>query len=165
MIVKSAVSTRVKKDALFKGTLLAGIGMMILIGGSVFLTREHLSVYGFLIFGLGIGLVTWGMIPYRRLVRLENSPDEIHVNEDHTWIYYIKGKKTLEIPEETIESVNYLSKNSEYGLCLKLRKEPTKKVKVHSPLWQSSHSGKFGCDIFLPYFTERSCTMLKTDSK
>lgn len=139
MIVRSAVSTQIKKSTLFRGTLLACIGMLILIGGSVFLSREQLSVYGFLLFIGGIAFVTWGMIPYRRLSRIENSPREIHVDEK-TWSYHVKGKKTMEIPRDSIKSINYFSHPSRYGICLRLKNSQ---------------------QVFFPYFTERSFHLLK----
>lgn len=158
MIVKTAVGTQHKKDALLKGILLAGLGMLILIGGSVLLTQEQLSQYGFFIFAIGIAIVSYGMIPYRKIVRLENLPDEIHVNEDHTWVYYRGGKKVAEIPKETIESASFITHDPNYGICVSLKKNPVAKVKVCAEA--KLQVNKFGCDLFLPYFTERAVNQL-----
>lgn len=162
MIVKTAVNSQLKKDALLRGSLLAGLGMLILIGGSIILTQEQLEQYGFFIFVGGIALVTFGMIPYRKLVRLENSPDEIHVNDDHAWVYYRKGKKIAEIPREAIESSDFVAHDPDYGICVQLKKNPPSKVKVFMPDAQLQMN-KYGCDLFLPYFTERSMNQLSKE--
>jgi len=159
MIVKTAVNSKIKKDALLNGTLLAGLGMLILIGGSVSFSKEQLSQYGFLIFVFGIALITLGMMPYRKLVRIENCPDEIHVNDDHTWVYYVKGKKLAEIPQETMESVNFIARDPSYGICIHFKKNSSSKVKVSDSDTQLQIN-KFGCDLFMPYFTERSVHQL-----
>lgn len=161
MIVKTSVNSQLKKDALLKGTLLAGLGMLVLIGGSVILTQEQLAQYGFFIFLFGIALVTYGMIPYRKLVRLEHSPDEIHVDDDHTWIYFRKGKKIAEIPQTAIESADFIAHDPDYGICLQFKKKPSDKVKVCD---SDAHlqMDKYGCDLFLPYFTERSMNRLRS---
>lgn len=156
MIVKSAVKSQAKRKALFRGSFLAGMGMLIMIAGSVFLSRHQLSLYGIPLFIAAITLVTIGMIPYRKLTRLENKPDEIHINQDHSWVYYRKGKQILEIPQGTIESMRYISQD-QYGICLSLKKNPENKVKVYQPGLRMSH---FGCDLFFPYFSERAFKQL-----
>ncbi len=77
-----------------------------------------------------------GLLPYRKLARLEINPDKIVIQPDESLQYYVKGKNTLTIPLNSIAKVEYVEQSNGYGIIL----------------WQKDSPGTF----FFPYFTQSS---------
>lgn len=86
----------------------------------------------------GLGLIALGLIPYRRLQRLEVRPNELVISE-HGLIYYKGGDLQWKLPYSSIQRLSFQETAWRYGIALDVE-------------------GRF--DLFLPYFTKRSFQIL-----
>ncbi len=136
--LRTSIKPDLMRKALFRGSLLGGSGAIILFLSGTFLRVQILSIWGLPLFFLSLGLITLGMLPYRRLTRLEKNPDGIIVSSDDLFIYRRKGKVILTTPLSMIISCEYVDDESLYGI----------KIKAN------------GIEYFLPYFSERASKSL-----
>lgn len=148
-----------------RGTLIAGVGGGLFLGGGLYLTPETLSVWGLPLFVVAMGLMAFGLIPYRRLCRLEVNPYEA-VPSDEGITFYAQKKKRFTIPRASIERMAFCEKGRAYGIGVWLKQPLPEKVVVHEkgPVLHSYRKWarkRFGCDLFLPYFTKRGLAQLE----
>ncbi len=79
--IRSSICSQLMKSTLLKGTLYAALGVIILVLAGAFLPSETLTTFGLPIFIMGIGLITFGLLPYRRLTSIEKCPNELWIKE------------------------------------------------------------------------------------
>lgn len=119
----------------------------------------YLRIGGLPLFLLGCLLIGAGLLPYRKLTRLEVTPDTI-TSTDSSLLFAKGGKKALEIPHNAIERITFLSTPSFYGWALFLKHPIEHKIKVLDPRFPLKAFLKKSCcrncDLFFPYFTEKS---------
>lgn len=149
--LRSSIKPALHRYVLFRGTSLAFIGAILLLYHGIFVRAEELGSYGFLVITLGIGLIALGLLPYRRLTKLEKEPHEIWIIEDSSVCFRSRGKNIVSIPLNMIKKVEHLDEGREYGIALSM--QPS--FLDGRELQQISKKSK-GCDLFLPYFTKRS---------
>lgn len=106
---------------------------------SIYLSTQALEKWGFLILIAGIGLIASGLIPYRKLQRLEVRPNELVLSK-HGLIYYKGGELQWKLPFSSIQRLSFQESAWSYGIALDVE-------------------GRF--DLFLPYFTKRSFQILE----
>jgi hypothetical protein len=131
--LRTSIKPELMRKALFRGSLLGGTGVFLLVISGIFMPVPILSQWGIPIFLLAMLLIAFGMIPYRKLTRLEKSPNEIIISSDDLLTYCRKGKIIFQISLSSISSCSYIDDESVYGIKLILQE---------------------GQEIFLPYFTE-----------
>lgn len=131
----------IRKEQLTKrllfGSAIAAIGALLLIFGGAMIPPASLTFWGLPIFLVAIGLITCGMLPYKRLKKIESDPYVINI--EGNGLFLLRGGKILyqvNVPE--ILEVLYLEEGARYGMELILRGSPHKKV-------------------FFPYFSSHSC--------
>lgn len=149
------------RNALLKGTAIAGIGVIILAIAGTYAPPNLLTYLGPFVLILGGGLIAWGLLPYRKLYSLENSPNELIYTNGKQIQFIAKGKEVYTIPLEMIEKLDYIEKKNNYGIAIYLNKDTKKKIVVHNPRFdmasfQKKSQKKYNCDLFIPYFSERS---------
>lgn len=149
------------RNSLLKGTSIAALGVIILVIAGSFIPPSYLTYLGPFIILLGGGLITLGLLPYRRLNKLENTPNEILYVYGKYLQYISKGKEVYTIPFEMIEKLDYQESGSDYGIAIYLKNESSKKIVVHNPrfnmaAFQKKSRKKHHCDLFIPYFSLRS---------
>lgn len=160
LTLRSSIHTPLLRYTLWRGTVLAVIGALLLLVGGAFIPPHQLSLWGFPIFIIGIGLITWGMLPYRQLKRLENTPNMLAVDPD--WIILsVKNTPTLSIPVAVIEKVHYIEDGKNYGIGVNLKKPTSLKVISHVKGLAMREFRHRDCDVFLPFFSIRSCATLE----
>ena len=137
----SSIKKELLQQQLMRGSAVAAIGALILIFGGTWVPQASLSFWGLPLFLVGIGLITWGMLPYRRLKQLENSPYVIKV-ENHTIYCFKGGKETYRLDMNNIENLEYVDDVRLYGIRIIL-KSPENST------------------VFLPYFSKNSYVILK----
>lgn len=137
----SSIAPELKRRTLLKGTVFAALGALLLLWGGAGLDLPTLSKWGWLIFLVAIGLIALGLIPYRRLNRLENNPYELRVDNQAITLLH-QGNKLFAYPIDAISRVGYYKRDDLYGIKIWLKEGLEKK--------------HYGADIFLPYFSERS---------
>jgi hypothetical protein len=151
---------------LLRGSAIAGIGALILLIAGATVPPQDLSIWGWPIIIVSFGLIAIGLIPYRRLSRLEDKPSKLVLTDDNEIIYIVNDRKRVTIPYDSIEKMEYLKNSNIYGIGLWLKKNNNLKPVVHDPLFnaighQKIAQKRFGCDLFLPFFSERALAELQ----
>lgn len=132
----SSIQPELKKRTLLRGSGIAGVGATLMVISGTFFSVTTLQTWGLVIFGLSVGMITLGLLPYRRLTYLELNPYRLEIYKDQ-WIEAHLGKKQYRIPIDTIREVKYVSDRGRYGITLILKSDPADAIP-------------------LPYFTRRS---------
>lgn len=163
--IRSSLSTDLMRHVLMRGSLLAAIGIGLMAYAGTFFSLQTLHDWGWIIYALAIGLITFGLLPYRKLGRLEKKPHQIILGDDDTLIFYFQGKKTFSIPLEIIEKTDFQQDKYKYGIKIFLKKPVNNKIIIHDPSFNmqrfmaQSHKS-YNCDLFLPYFSKRGFELL-----
>lgn len=123
------------RRTLWRGTLLAAAGALPILFSGVFLKQDALADWGWLIFLAGMALIALGLIPYRRLCKLEMNPNQLIIKDENFIDYYVKNKLVMSIPIDSIANIDYIEKNQLYGIDITLKSNKK---------------------MFLPYFTQRT---------
>lgn len=117
----SVAQSKVKKRLLLRGMFLSGVGIFILFVFGVWAPLAFLNVWGLLIFSLGIFLIGWGLIPYKRFIRLETHPHKILLEDNRLIFVSNKGGEWI-IPYSEIREITYFESKIKYGLRLETKK-------------------------------------------
>jgi hypothetical protein len=119
------------------GTFLAFLGIAPLFLAALF----GLHSSGLYLFCFSMAMIAWGLIPYRKLQRLEKMPSKIMI--DDTSILYVKNNVTeWAVPLKNIQQVYFKKRYFDYGANLVFSASPQ--------------------PIFLPYFSKRTCDEIKS---
>lgn len=159
--IYSSVSPKVEKKALFKGSLIAGMGVLLLAFSGTFIKEPLLKIWGLPILIVSGALLTYGLLPYRRLTRLQKKPNEIIVSEE-LFQYVENNKRQITLPLSLIKKASYLEDTNNYGIGIWLKSaENSEKIIVHDPSFDlqkkvKESERKWKCDLFFPYFSRRS---------
>jgi hypothetical protein len=161
--LRSSIHTPLMKSVLMKGSLLAAIGVSLLTYGGIFMPVEELNFWGFPLFLVGGGLITAGLLPYRRLRSLERKPDELLYNNESLQ-FVAKGARCLTIPLSSIARTAYMERGLNYGIGVWFKNPLPAQIVVHNNKFslkrlQGTHK-TYECDLFFPYFSERSYNQL-----
>ena len=113
----SVVKGRVKKRLMVRGLLFASLGGLILLGMGTFAKVELLTFWGIPSFALGIFLVAFGMIPYRKITKLETHPHQILFDREALTFISNKGSNAT-IPYREITKIRYFEGKMRYGIWL-----------------------------------------------
>lgn len=133
-MLKSSISSARMRHSLLRGTAYAALGLCIIILGGVFLPPEDLQIIGFPLYIVGGGLITYGLLPYRKLTLLEKNPSTLTIDRGYlTWRRH--NKPLVSIPAQDIKSFSYNSDPLHYGIHISLT------------------TGRY---IFMPYFSKHT---------
>lgn len=133
----------------------------MLIFAGTFLPPSFLTLWGIPIFVAGMVLIAVGLIPYRRLAKLELKPHTLSYDGE-TLLFAKEGKPLFKISEKEIKDIRYVEKKNLYGIAIWLHRPVIEKVKVLQPhfnfaAFAAESAERFeGCDLFLPYFSEKN---------
>ncbi len=166
LTIRSSIKQELYSKTLKRGSLLGALGTLPLLYGAIFMEPTGLSTWGIPLFFLGIGLIALGMMPIRRLDRLQQHPNSLVLINDDLLEFYQSGNKTLSIPCSLIGSLRFLDDGIQYGICVTLKEAAKEKVIVHDPRfsyerYQKESRNRFECDLFFPHFTRRSFEKIK----
>lgn len=158
--LKTTVSTPILKHALIKGFFISCIGLIGILIAGIFIPVLYLKIWGWMIFILGIGFIAAGMIPYKKLAKLQLKPNELFVLPTHIE-FYSNGKKNLTVPLSSIEKIEYYENKKIYGLSLFLKHPPPEKIIIHkNGRWidkMRREAQKYSqSDLFFLYFNRRT---------
>lgn len=158
--LRSSVLPELMRQTLLRGTVLGVIGALTLLFGGVFIPIQEMKVWGPFLFLFSVAMITLGLLPYKRLKRLEEKPNTITI-EGEEWLHFsAKGKPLFKIPIPSIDHISYIDKNH-YGIAIFLKDPLPKKLMVQethfdlAAFYKRSLS-QHQCDLFLPYFSQRS---------
>lgn len=115
---------------------------------------------------MGLFFIAIGLLPYRKLSKLQLKPHEIHFDND-TLIFLKEGKPLFKIASLSIEKMSYLEREHLYGVGIWLKKPMEQKIKVlqskfnFAAFMRDSMQRFGGCDLFLPFFSKHTFEELK----
>ncbi len=157
LILRSSIKPALKRTLLLRGTLLAFIGMSLLLSTGISSIEQK---WGLLALITALVLVTTGLLPYRRLTRLEMNPHEILITENGI-CFSRRRKPCFTVPQASIDRMEYRDSLSQYGFAFWLKNAAPEKVTIHDRSfdWEKFTQqclSQYGCAVFIPYFSKRS---------
>ena len=163
--IQTAVLSDYMRDTLFRGVAFAAVGVILLVVCGTYMPPRVMNIWGLPALFAGIGLITWGMLPYRKVKRLEAFPDTLIVIDDQYFQYLSGGRRLLTIPIESVESIGHIEKGRDYGIALWLKEPLPEKITLHSsrvnlPRILARSQERYGCDLLLPFFSKRGYSHL-----
>lgn len=161
----STIKPTLLRAALIRGTFFASLGVLALIVATTYMSVEYMMTWGILLLLIGGGLMVYGLIPYRKLNRMENEPSELMLIDDEYLQLITFGKQQYTIPLSMIKKSSYIEKGNEYGIGLWFTQDPKNKAIVHNRRLDidsmiKKSQQKYECDLFIPYFGRRAFTRL-----
>lgn len=164
--IRTSIKPKLKRFLLIRGSLLALIGVGLLLYSGIFITVDTLSNWGAAIWFISFLFIAWGLVPYRRITKIEENPNQIVVTEDEMIHYHRHGKDILSFPLAAIEEIHFVRDMGLYGIALTLKEEtqsqvpnPAISVVGQMFLWTMRRRHKF--DRFFPFFSERGTKQLQ----
>lgn len=159
----SSIKPEMKRNMLLRGSAIAGVGALIILLTGTLIPPHEMEYWGWPSLITSLGLITLGLLPYRRLCALEDNPNILVLTSDGI-IYYHRQRKRLTLPFKSIEKIEYLQDQNLYGIGIWL-KEDAAPPTIHDPLFNANSHQKrarklFKTDLLLPFFTERVCNEL-----
>lgn len=164
--LRTSIRPQLKRLLLFRGTILGLLGMGALLYGGIFVPVEALTSWGGALVLVSFILIGWGLIPYRRITKMEESPNRLVITEDEMMHYHRHGKDILKFPLKALKDVRFIDDGSLYGIALDLKPEweekvPNPAVSVVMQMFLWSLKKKHHFDRFFPYFSKRAAEELK----
>jgi hypothetical protein len=161
----STIKPTLLRATLFRGTIFASLGVLLLIIVTTYFSVEVMMSWGVLFLFVGGGLMVYGLIPYRRLNKMEDDPSELILIDDEYLQLMTFGKQQYTIPLKMIQKTEYIDKGNDYGIAIWFVQDTDHKVIVHNQRMNMAHHLKickkqYGCDLFIPYFGRRAYTRL-----
>jgi hypothetical protein len=159
LVIRSSISSQLLKTTLFRGFAIACIGLLVLlVAGSLF-PVDFLHTWGWILFLLGLGCITYGMLPYRSLSRLQMKPDELILLDSNHIAFSRRGRKLLTLPIQSIAHISYISHPQLYGIAMRLKTAPIDPIRIHQSSKEIERIRRQGdmhhADLFFPYFNQR----------
>lgn len=148
----SSIKPTLLRKALLRGFFLALAGILLLILAGTLLDPTVLQIAGLWIFLASIGLIAWGLIPYRRLTKKASNPQQLVLTNEGYLELYFKGKRLLALPTHDIKKCAYLEQGDIYGIGIWL--QPDFEINLSGSIEQ--FKSPFKCHLFLAYFTKKS---------
>lgn len=161
----STVKPTLVRKTLIKGSIIAIFGILILSYFGTFVSPSVLKFWGIPVVISGVALIAIGLIPYRRLRKLETSPSEIIVGSDGYIQYFSGGKQRYSIPISLILKTEYIENESCYGIAFRFKEATEEKIIVHDRHYKmakqlKTSQDKYGCNLFIPMFNRRAYARL-----
>lgn len=159
--LRSSIRPALKKKTMIRGSILGGLGILLWVYSGLFLSISTLTIFGWPIFLTGGILITLGLLPYRKLTRLENKPHEIIITDLDELSYFSQGVPMFKISMKNIEEMAFLDDDVRYGIGFWIKTPASKHIEILHPsldlnVYLKNCQKDYFCDIFFPYFTKRS---------
>lgn len=130
----ASLPPKLLNQKLFKGSLLALAPSLLLVGFGIIYPTRFLQDYGLITFFIFLLSVTYGMIPYRRLLLKQMQHEEFLLTPEN-FCYFSSKKKIFQASWSSLEAVRYYENGEESGVELKFKLELTsEKLNIFEPL-------------------------------
>lgn len=162
-VIRTSIPSELLKRRLLIGNAVAlpGIGLMV---GANFLAPSPLAWWGVPIAFISILLIALGLIPYRRLTRLQLHPDKIEMEREYL-IYHLRERPRFRLARSTIKEFSYIGNKRGCGVGVKLHSSFDEKIAVIDPRFDMqgflAQSQRRGYDLFFPFFSARAALELR----
>lgn len=161
LIIRTTISRALSRHVLIKGFCIALLGIAALFAGGIFLPLPSLQKWGWLLFIISLGLIALGLLPYRRLVRLQLKPNELSLLDTEELTFKSRGRNKLTIPLESVSKMEYVDHPLNDGIAIWLIHPPPSPVVVHeSPkeieLIRKQGKENGNADLFFAHFNRHA---------
>lgn len=156
-VVRTSVDKELLRRVVLRGSLIAAVGLVLMLFGNG-IPASRLSGWGAGIVLLSLALITLGLLPYRRLTRLQLHPNELTLSEEEL-LYTRQKAAPLWIGRSSIATLRWLRHGELYGIAITLHPPATRRADLEreAARWRRL----LDCDLFLPYFSQESCSQLQ----
>lgn len=143
----------------------AGAGVLLLTYSGSFITPGTLKFFGLPLFGVSIFLISFGLLPYRRLTYLESHPNSLSIEGEEFLHFQENETPIFSIPLDQIEALGYFEKGDDYGITVSLKVKDVKSILLHAHSFSIEKFGKLSkkktdADFFFPFFSRRTYARL-----
>lgn len=157
----STIKPSLLRNSLMRGSIAALLGVLLLILAAAYLPPSAMMHWGLPILLAGGGLMVYGLIPYRRLIRMEEEPNELLLIGENCLQLFSFGKLQYTLPMAMIHKTEYFDAGNDYGIAIWFSEGGENKIIVHNHRLNmarclSNSRKRYGCDLFIPYFGRRS---------
>jgi hypothetical protein len=164
--LRSSINSDLLRFALIRGSIFAICGVVILLFAGVFLPAKELGVSGPFLVVTALLFITLGLYPYQQLKKLQTTPHEILLIDEENILFSWKRKSALMIPLKSIAKIEQVNKAYEYGIGIYLKNHDLSELEVNQATFNLkkfyvNSNKKYGCDLFLPFFSKNSFVELK----
>ncbi|CUI17718.1 Conserved putative membrane protein [Candidatus Protochlamydia naegleriophila] len=160
LILRTTIPTQWMNQSLKIGLVLALLGIFPLVYAGAFASPAVLKTWGLLIFLGGFFLITAGLLPYRRLSRLQFKPNELHCVGLERLEYYQNGKPVLSLTLSSIDHFSFIDEPRFFGIAVSLKRPLPAKMTISCSTFDlrsfEKQAEKAQADAFFPYFSRRS---------
>lgn len=158
-VIRSSISSSLLKKVLFRGFCIALVGILLLLFAGIFIPASHLKDWGGGIFLISLALITWGLLPYRRLSKLQLKPNEIVITGGDDCNYYVKGRKIISFSLQSVDVMDYVDHSLRYGIQVWLKSRDGVLVEMDDSreakkMRRIDSQGRIG--LFFSYFSKRA---------
>lgn len=161
--LRTSIAAELQRGRLLLGSAIAAPGILLMIWAS-FLSPQLLARWGVVFALLSILLIALGLIPYRRICRLQLHPNQIALEEENL-TYVIGETPRFRLSKEGVREIAFLKERGGYGIGLWLHLPIEKKITVIDPRFDMqkfmNQSRRRGCDLYLPLFSERAAAEIE----
>lgn len=159
-VYRSCIPTRLLESTLKRGSILGIAGALLLVIGGTIIPLEQLTLWGGPFFLLGLFFIALGLVPYKKLAHLQLKPHEIHTHNGQL-TFLKQGKPLFHLDCRSIAKIAYLEKEHLYGVGIWLKRPLEKNSLFFQKKKRVSGSGLMQeCDLFLPFFTQKTAEEL-----
>ena len=161
LIIRTTISPALMKHILIKGFCIAFLGILGLIAGGIYLPPAILQKWGWFMILISLGLIAFGLLPYRRLVRLQLKPNELSVLDADNMTFISRGAKKITIPLHSILKIAYIDHPLDDGIAVWLKHPPPDPVVVHDcsrelEMIRKKGREKDNADLFFSHFNRHA---------
>ena len=115
----SSIKPNLKRYLIRRSLLFVLPGFVLLFYMGVFLKTSALERWGLWGFALSFVLISAGMIPYRRIIRLETTPHSLSLEKDGLCFTHAK-KGAIVFPIDQIKTFHFVQRKGFYGIRMQL---------------------------------------------
>lgn len=145
--IRSSIAPKFKKKVLFKGTFFGACGAALLLS-SLYMPPEQLSRWGLPIFVIASFCMAYGLIPYRKLMQIDQNPNVLALGKDS--LYFFSQQRVLfSTPLSHIRKMFFMEHQGKEGLAVELQQLPH----ISSSAIESLNDNT----LFFPHFTRVPC--------
>jgi len=168
LTLRSSIRSSLMTFILFKGTIFASLGGILWMASGAFLPPHQLKIWGLPLFLIGLALITYGWLPYKRLRSLEVKPYLLTLDENHLMHFSAMGKPLFSLPCDDIAHHAFVEKKRLYGIAIWLKDPLPKKIIIRSPnfdfdSFRTTSLKRQSCDLFLPYFSKHAYQQFESE--
>jgi hypothetical protein len=163
--LRTTIKRGLKRFLIIRGSLLALIGITLLVYSGAFISPQTLTNWGIALWLVSFFFIAWGLIPYKRITKLESNPNTLTVTNDGNLHYLRHGHDLLTFPLKSITKIKYVEEKGLYGIAVDLDPEdephiPNPPLSVIMQMFLIPMKKRHKFDRFFPYFSERTAREL-----